>query len=279
MPVALSLHIPRHAYSVRERARAGDIWRAFQEAAVLGSSAVGWPPPRYREEDCAFVVRRMVVVHHGECVYGEPVQARTWVRDFRRGLLTTREIRLTGTGGRRLADASQEWVHVRTTRNADGTMGLRPARAQPDLLAAFPEEDHDTAPELPDVDPVIDAPEHAVDLPLRLTEMDPLGHLNHPAYIDLVDEHVATLLHAAGRDPVQLQPLADQVIFKAGIEAPGPARVTTRLSGTTDDGALVLAHRILRPDGSLAAEATTVRTLADAGSAPLREVLLSQETA
>ena len=107
MPVALSLHIPRHAYSVRERARAGDIWRAFQEAAVLGSSAVGWPPPRYREEDCAFVVRRMIVLHHAECTYGEPVQARTWVKDFRRGLLTTREIRLTGTGGRRLADASQ----------------------------------------------------------------------------------------------------------------------------------------------------------------------------
>ena len=89
MPVQLDLHIPRHAFSVREVARAGDIWRAFQEAAVLGSSAVGWPPPRYRQEDCAFVVRSMVVRHHAEAQYGEPVRATTWVRNFRRGLLTT----------------------------------------------------------------------------------------------------------------------------------------------------------------------------------------------
>lgn len=279
MPVALALHVPRHAYSVRERARAGDIWRAFQEAAVLGSSAVGWPPPRYREEDCAFVVRRMVVVHHAECTYGEPVQARTWVQDFRRGLLTTREIRLTGTGGRALAEASQEWVHVRYTRRADGTLGLRPARAQPELLAAFPEEDHGPSPILPDYDGVQGAPVHHFELALRLTEMDPLGHLNHPAYVDLVDEHTSALLHAAGLDPVALQPIAEEVRFRAGIEAPGAARIQTWLAGTTPD-AVVLGHRILRPDGELAAEATTVRTLADAGPRALQTLLLqtAQET-
>jgi len=275
VPVQLPLHIPRHAFSVREVARAADLWRAFQEAAVLGSSAVGWPPPRYRDEACAFVVRSMLVQHHAEARYGEPVQATTWVRNFRRGLLTTREIRLHGQEGRLLARASQEWVHVSFGVDAEGQVSLRPSRASKTLLSAFEHEEHDTAPALPAVAEPVDAPTHEHDVPLRLTEMDPLGHLNHPAYVDLVDEHTSALLHGAGVDPVQLQPLFEEVRYRAGVEAPGSVRVHTRLAGHTDDGACVLHHRIVRPDGELAAEATTIRTLADAGAAPLRQVLLT----
>lgn len=273
MPVELDLHIPRHAFSVRERARAGDIWRAFQEAAVLGSSAVGWPPPRYRREDCAFVVRKMVVVHHAEAVYGEKVQARTWVRDFRRGLLTNREIRLFGDSGRALASTSQEWVHV-SFALVDGEVVMKPARAAKHLLDAFPQEDLDATPELPAIESVLEGEEHALDIPLRLTEMDPLDHVNHPAYIDLVDEHTSTLLRARGVDPVQLQPVAEQVLFKAGMAAPGAAHVYTRVVGRLVTGACVLDHRILAPDGTLAAEATTVRTLADGDTDRLAAILL-----
>lgn len=301
MPVHLDLHIPRHAFSVRERARAGDVWRAFQEAAVLGSSAVGWPPQRYRAEACAFVVRRMVVVHHAEAEYGEPVHARTWVRDFRRGLLTTREIRLHGRADRTLAASSQEWVHV-SFAVREGQVVLKPARAQQDLLDAFPDEDHDPAPTLPEGARGVRLPDavHVLDIPLRLTEMDPLGHVNHPAYIDLVDEHTSRLLVAAGIDAVALQPLAEEVRFKAGLSAPGPARIETAQVGAarfapsptgwatvpgtltgpghapTDAGgvlAVILAHRIARPDGTTAAEATTVRTLAGADPATLLPAL------
>ena len=277
MPIELPLHIPRHAFSVREVARAADIWRAFQEAAVLGSSAVGWPPPRYRREDCAFVVRRMVVVHDAEARYAEPVLGRTWVRDFRRGLLTTREIRLTGEGGRALAAASQEWVHVTFGLDADGQVVLRPSRAKKELLSAFEHEDLDEAPRLPEHEAVDGAPTHTHRIPLRLTEMDPLGHVNHPAYVDLVDEHTSVVLQAAGIDPVQLQPLAEEVRFRAGMEAPGDATVQTRLVGRTPS-ACVLHHRLLRPDGDIAAESTTVRTLAELGPDRLAEALTEAPT-
>ena len=132
MPLAFSNHLPRHAFSVRDAARAGDIWRCFQEAAVEGSTRCGWPPSRYREEGSAFVVREMTVVHHREPSYGQPLDVMTWVANFRRGILTTREIRLSFEG-QPVAAASQEWVHV--------TEGLKPVRASAECQAAFAPED------------------------------------------------------------------------------------------------------------------------------------------
>ncbi len=261
MPVELLLHVPRHAFSVRERARAGDLWRAFQEAAVLGSSAVGWPPHRYRAEGCAFIVRRMIVAHDSELRYGEGLRARTWVRTFERGLITHREIRVETPDGRPVARASQEWVHVAFSAS-EGVVSLRPARAPEHLRAAFDLEDHDPAPELPPSDPLSVEAERTCTIALRLVEMDPLGHLNHPAYVDLADEATSRVARGAGVDPVRLRPVAEHVTFRAGLSAPGEVRVATRVFGRTRD-AVVLAHRFLDDAGRLAAEATTVRALAD----------------
>ena len=72
-PVAL----PRHAFSARDAARAGDLWRAFQEAAVGASSRAGWSARRFSEAGTAFVVRTMTVRHHRETYYGEPLHAPT----------------------------------------------------------------------------------------------------------------------------------------------------------------------------------------------------------
>src|SRR5690606_5119242 len=81
------VRIPRHAFSPREAARAGDIWRVMQEVAVEGSTRCGWSPERYREAGIGFVVRTMTCVHDREAVFGEPVSARTWVSEFRRRLI------------------------------------------------------------------------------------------------------------------------------------------------------------------------------------------------
>jgi len=204
--------------------------------------------------------------------YGEGLEAVTWVRDFRRGLLTTREIRLTGENGRAIASASQEWVHVSFGVDEAGRVKLRPSRAAPELLAAFPEEALGESPELPQLDRRADGTRHITRIPLRLTEMDPLGHLNHPAYVDLVDEHTSQIMLGVGLDPVQLKPIAEQVHFRAGMEAPGDATVRTRLVGWSRNHC-VLSHTVLRPDGDVAAEAKTVRTLAGEGAGRLAAAL------
>src|SRR5688572_30785768 len=90
------LHLPRNAFGPRDTARAGDLWRLFQDAAVVGSSRRGWDPPRYREASCAFIVRRMTVRHHAPTAFGDALQARTWVSSFKRDMMTDRQVRLFG---------------------------------------------------------------------------------------------------------------------------------------------------------------------------------------
>ena len=144
MPIDLSLHLPRNAFNPRDSARAGDIWRCCQDVAVRGASALGWDPTRFRAVESAFVVREMTTVHHSEATYGDEVIGRTWINSFRRGLLCTRQIRLT-VGERPLASSTQEWAHVSTKGGV-----MRAARANAELVAAFPIEGPDENVRLPD---------------------------------------------------------------------------------------------------------------------------------
>lgn len=262
MILELTASLPRHAFSVRDRARAGHVWRAFQELAVRGSTACGWPPSRFRAEGAAFVVRRMTVVHHREAIYGEPLSGRTWVADFRRGILTRREIRLLDAEGATVASTSQQWVHV----SAD----LRAVRASPELLEAFPPVDAEPAAALPDWQRLDEpGPPHVFEFEPWHIDMDPLGHANHPAYVDWCDEALSRVLAARGVDPVLLQPVAEEVSWKLSVEAGQQVRVESRIVGECRD-ALVFEHRILRAD-AVAATAVLIRRLDH--DRTLREVL------
>ncbi|MCB9678355.1 MAG: acyl-CoA thioesterase [Alphaproteobacteria bacterium] len=251
---AFSLTLPRNAFSVRDAARAGDVWRAFQDAAVLGSSRRGWPPARYATEECAFVVRQMTVVHHRETRFGEAVTGRTWVERFRRGLFSTRQIRFE-VDGEPLADAIQEWVHVATVGGA-----MKVSRASDTLLASFAEHPTDEEVELPAFEALEGQPEHTFAFTTWFTWMDPLNHANHPAYVDFADEAISRVLHRCGLDPIELVPVAEQVKFKSGVLAADEVVVKTRLIGRTAVGDAVIEARVERP-GEVCAEAVLVRRM------------------
>ena len=253
MPLSFPIHLPRHAFSSRDSARAGDIWRCFQESAVEGSTRVGWSPARYREAGSAFVVRSMTVVHCQEAQYGETLEATTWVANFRRGILTTREIRLNGPRGL-LASATQEWVHV--------TGGLRPVRASAECQAAFPVEEIEPSPTLPICVEEIDSQTSEFTFELWHSWMDPLGHANHPMYLDWCDEALCRGMHQAGLDPVGLRPVAERVTWKLGVEAPDRVSVMTTVKGVTALDEVVFEHRIINSEQKLCATAVTVRGLA-----------------
>lgn len=246
--------IPRHGAGPREVARAGELGRLFQEVAVRASTAAGWPPERYRAVGTSFVVYGLTVRHHREVAYGERLAARSWVHDFRRGTLTRRQVRLADPRGP-VADATQEWVHT--------DAALKPARAPAELLAALPVH--------PDVEPPVtlppwaaipvEAPEHRYAFSPWFTWMDPLAHVNHPAYVDFCDEGTMRALAAAGADPQALVPVAESVSYRVGAAAGQRVEVRTRVVGRTAAGDAVLAHVV---DGDARfAEATTVRRLAD----------------
>lgn len=245
--VEFGLSLSRHAFGPRERARAGHVWRLFQDAAIEGSSRCGWPPSRYRELGSGFVVRRMTVVHHAEAVFGDAIDARTWVSNFRRGMFSDREIQLSA-GGRPLASAIQQWVYVAAPE-------LKPARAPEDMIAAFDAGAPDGAvpPALPPLDGELPPATFRASFDTWFTAMDPLAHANHPAYVDWADEALARWLAAAGADPHAVVPAGEEVTFRSGIVAPEPAVVELARVGTSG-ASVVFRGRVLGGDGRECAE-------------------------
>ena len=260
MPIALS----RAAFSPREVARAADVWRALQDLAVEGSAAAGYAPARYVEERISFIVRRMTCVHHRESPYGEALTGTTWPSDFKRGMFFRRECRLRAADGP-LASATQEWVHV----SAD----LKLARASETVVEAFPVEAHEPPVSMPSWQPIEAQPEHGYELRAWHTWMDPLGHVNHPRYVDWAEEGLARALAQTGRHPADVRPLAESALFKAGVVAGETVGVSTRLVGRTEDDAAVLQHEMRSADRQVARVVTVRELVGGAPGALLRALL------
>ena len=255
----LTLTIPRYAFTPRHVARAGAIWRLFQTAAVTASTRHGWSPARYRAASTSFIVSRMTVRHHRELATEEPPTAATWVRDFRRGIISHRQIRLLG-GGTPVATTTQQWVHISSDT-------MRPARAGPEMLAAFqPVERTDAPITLPEVTPTA-GPTWTLGFRCWHSWMDVLGHVNHPTYIDWCDEALLQRTAERGGDPNQLVPVAEEVRFRRGVVAGQDVVVESQLIGTADDAA-AFTHTITA-DGLVAATATTLRRLTEGSLAAL----------
>lgn len=249
------LHPPRHAYGPLDIARAGDVWRVLQEAAAEGSSRRGWPPERYTEEGHGFLVRGVRVVHHRPLIRGEPVRARTWVSTFRRGTFTDRQVQLYGETP--IASATQAWVHVRTRPD------VRVVRAPECLEASFPIEDLAPDVVLPEWQPS-EGTSWEMALQTWFSWMDPMGHVNHPTYLDWCDEALARAVAERGGDPHALQPLAEELQFRSAVVAPERVLVRGRLVGGTADKAAVCYVEVLGADERVCATATLVRDLAHA---------------
>ncbi|HJN75779.1 MAG TPA: acyl-CoA thioesterase [Myxococcota bacterium] len=245
------LQLPRHAFGPDQYARPGEIWRLFQEAAVRASTECGWPPQRYAATETAFVVTAMTTRHEGRIRYGDDLLVVTWLRDFRRRILTKREIRLY-RGDELAAETTQQWAHVAKTPS-----GMAPAPATDALIDAFHARD--------DLGPVVDLPAletreehepHTFSFQCWRTWMDPLGHANHPAYLDWCDEAVARMALARGASEVIAY--AERVHWKGAVVAGEQVHIETTPVGKTRCGASVLRH-VIRTDAELKARATTIR--------------------
>ena len=251
----VSLQVPRHALSPHHLVRAGEVWRLLQIAAVESSARRGWPSERYQAEGTGFIVSRLTVQHHRQLTSADQPVAKTWVRDFRRGIISRREIRLL-VGEEEVAATTQQWVHIDSVK-------MTPSRASAEMIASF--APHDTggpAIKLPAMTKC-DGPTWTFSFCCWHSWMDVLGHANHPAYIDWCDEAIMQQLVTLGADPQDLIPLSEEVRFRRGVQAGEAVVVTSRLVGTAGSDA-VIEHTITT-DGATAASATTVRRLSGGG--------------
>jgi acyl-CoA thioesterase FadM len=249
------LRLPRNAFTVREVPRAGDIWRLCQDVATLASIRSGWPPARFRVERVFFIVYRMVVLHETETSYGEVLDVSTWVSRLRRRTLSTREVRVR-SGGELVAAATQEWVHVDSET-------FKPKQGTEATAAAFPAVHVEPSVKLPKFDPLPGA-QSEFQFQMWQTWADPLAHANHPAYIDWCDEATSRRMVEAGIEPALLRPVAEQVTFRDSVLPGEQVAVRTERVGIFDGNAIVLRHYLETARGP-AAEATSIRTLADEG--------------
>lgn len=247
----VSMMVPRHALSPSHLVRAGEVWRLLQIAAVESSSRRGWPSERYQAEGTGFIVSRMTVRHRRQLTSADQPVAKTWVRDFRRGIISRREIRLS-VGAEEVAATTQQWVHIDSIK-------MTPARASADMIASF--APHDVGGEPVTLPPVTgcDGPTWTFRFRCWHSWMDVLGHVNHPAYIDWCDEAIMQQVAAAGGDPQGLIPVAEEVRFRRGVQAGEAVEVTSQLIGTSGSDA-VFEHTITT-EGAAAASATTIRRL------------------
>lgn len=247
------LTLPRNAFTAREVPRAGDMWRLCQDVATLASIRAGWPPSRFREERVAFIVYRMTMVHQASTAYGTVLDTKTWVSRLRRRTLSTREVRVRA-GGRPVAAATQEWVHVDFDT-------MKPKKGSEDTAAAFPAVDLEPSVELPAFEER-KGTEHLFSFEMWQTWSDPLAHANHPAYVDWCDEATSRHMVAAGMDPVLLRPIAEQVRFRSAVVPGEEIEVRTTCIGALPATAAVLRHQLSTAHG-IAAEAITMRGLAE----------------
>ena len=250
------LSLPRNAFTSREVPRAGDIWRICQDVATLASINSGWPPARFREENVAFIVYEMTLLHGVATPYGAVLDSQTWVSRLRRRTLSTREVRLR-SAGQLVAAATQEWVHVDFDTQ-------KPKQGSPEAAAAFPEIKLEPSVTMPAFEPMPGA-EEDFEFDMWQTWSDPLAHANHPAYIDWCDEATSRRVLGAGLDPVLLRPIAERVRFRSSVLPGERVTVTTKRVGRIGADAVVLKHHLETARGP-AADATSVRGLLD-GSA------------
>ena len=90
--------------------------------------------------------------------------------------------------------------------------------------------------------------------------MDPLGHVNHPAYVDWFDEALFRAMTAAGLEPVKLAPVAERVAFRSGVVERERVTVDTALVGQTAEGDAAFEHTA-RVGDRVCAKGTSVRRL------------------
>lgn len=231
------LTLPRHAFGPRETARPGEIWRTLQDIAVLASTRAGYAPSDYREQRISWVMRTMTVRHRTEIQFGEDVAAETWISSFERDIFSNRQIRI-GVAGTDVVRADQRWVHVRLP-------DLRPVRASAELKAALGRLGEPVDLELPSTDRAVDRPRRfATTFETWHSQMDPLAHANHPAYVDWLDEAWCRWLAKNDLDPQQSLAIAESVTYRAGVVAPEVVEVELVATGTTASGAVVMEAEV-----------------------------------
>ena len=169
-------------------------FRWMQEAAFAASAAVGYDWARYREMGYVWLVRETDIRYLRPLRYGDRVDLRTWVLDFRRSRSRRAYEFASVDTGQPAATAVTDWVYVDARTVQPATV---PARMQ----AAFcpdgppggvpPRERFPASPDAP-------ADVFSIGRQVEWHDIDMMWHVNNAVYLAYVEEAGVRLAEAHG---------------------------------------------------------------------------------
>ena len=169
---------------VEGRLRAANYVRYMQEAAFDASAAAGYDLARYEAMGYFWLIRETEIEYLQPVRYGDQIEVKTWVADFRR-VRSRRayEFRPAG-GGPLVAVAQTDWAFLEMATG-------RPAAIPEEMKAAFfPEGAPDRAEARGRFPVPADPPPGAFQQrrPVEWRDLDAAGHVNNAVYVDYVEQ-------------------------------------------------------------------------------------------
>jgi acyl-CoA thioester hydrolase len=183
--------------------------RYMQETAFDASAAAGYDMARYQSMGRFWLIRETEIEVFRPLQYGQSVQVKTWIADFRR-VRSQRAYELTMAGsGEPVARGHTDWAFL------DSATG-HPAPIPDDMIAAFrsqgaafPSLPRERFPAPPPPPPGIFHTRRHVEW----QDLDPAGHVNNAVYLSYVEDCALQAAAAEGWSPARLQ--AAGLVFQA----------------------------------------------------------------
>ena len=203
------------------RMRAAALLRHAQDVAWLHSERLEYGRAWYEARGVGWVVRGIDLLIDHPPHSNETITATTSLAGFRH-VMARRHTRLFTASGRVIADAAIDWVMT----DRDGRPSRFPAEFEPFVArvgATF-------LPIKIPAHPPEGATVRVVEIPLRTSDIDPLGHVNHAAWLEVVEEalvEVAPEQLTAEIRRIQLEYLAVTEGARATVQV-------SRVSGSTE---------------------------------------------
>ena len=225
--------------------------RWAQEAAFDASAAAGYDVQRYLELKTTWLIRETEIDYLRPVRYGNLVEVKTWVADFRR-VRSRRayEFRLAGTD-QLVARAATDWVYL-------DRGSLRPVTIPKEMkLGFFPEGVPQESPRrqrFPEPPP----PPEGVFVQHRRAEwrdLDEAGHVNNAVYLNYIEDCGQQMVSALG------WPMSRMAANGSGVVA-RQHRIEYKLPAVLDDE-LELRTWLSDVAGSTAIRHSTIRRASD----------------
>jgi acyl-ACP thioesterase len=174
------------------RLRPSGILRYTQDVAWRHSEEAGFDREWYDARGMYWLVRNINLRIHASASHGDELSVSTHVAGLRQVWARRRtEVRADDRAGRVMAEIDTDWVLL----GDDG----RPARVPEEITRYFSvgETFRRSRVDLPEPPAQITT----LSTRVRAIDLDPLGHMNNAAYLDIVDDALARMDTVPGRYP------------------------------------------------------------------------------